>query len=187
IARALWWYYMSKLIELMDTVFFVLRKKDNQLTYLHVYHHSTMFFFWWIGIRWVAGGSAAPGPSINSLVHVLMYSYYGLTALGPAVQKYLWWKKHLTLIQLVSTVPTRPPSETWRVASADCIGNRQDEAHQPRVLVRPVALLYDLRLAVITDRVSSKGNHRRGNSPVTSHEQGAAVVFVHRGHRSEPS
>lgn len=57
IARALWWYYMSKLIELMDTVFFVLRKKDNQLTYLHVYHHSTMFFFWWIGIRWVAGGS----------------------------------------------------------------------------------------------------------------------------------
>lgn len=30
-----------------------------------------------------------------------MYSYYGLTALGPAVQKYLWWKKHLTLIQLV--------------------------------------------------------------------------------------
>lgn len=101
IARALWWYYMSKLIELMDTVFFVLRKKDNQLTYLHVYHHSTMFFFWWIGIRWVAGGSAAPGPSINCLVHVLMYSYYGLTALGPAVQKYLWWKKHLTLIQLV--------------------------------------------------------------------------------------
>ncbi|KAL3178165.1 hypothetical protein MRX96_038685 [Rhipicephalus microplus] len=101
IARALWWYYMSKLIELMDTVFFVLRKKDNQLTYLHVYHHSTMFFFWWIGIRWVAGGSAAPGPSINCLVHVLMYSYYGLAALGPSVQKYLWWKKHLTLIQLV--------------------------------------------------------------------------------------
>lgn len=51
--------------------------------------------------------AAAPGPSINSLVHVLMYSYYGLTALGPAVQKYLWWKKHLTLIQLVSAQHSR--------------------------------------------------------------------------------
>ncbi|XP_064482454.1 very long chain fatty acid elongase 4-like [Ornithodoros turicata] len=101
IARALWWYYMSKLIEMLDTVFFVLRKKDNQLTYLHIYHHSTMFFFWWIGVKWVAGGSAAPGPSINCLVHVLMYSYYGLTALGPKIQRYLWWKKYLTLIQLV--------------------------------------------------------------------------------------
>ena len=39
---------------------------------------------------------------INSFVHVLMYTYYGLSALGPHMQKYLWWKKYLTRIQLVS-------------------------------------------------------------------------------------
>lgn len=38
---------------------------------------------------------------LNCVVHVFMYSYYGLTALGPSYQKYLWWKKYLTTIQLV--------------------------------------------------------------------------------------
>lgn len=31
-----------------------------------------------------------------------MYSYYGLAALGPHVARYLWWKKYLTILQLVS-------------------------------------------------------------------------------------
>lgn len=41
---------------------------------------------------------------LNCVVHVFMYSYYGLTALGPSYQKYLWWKKYLTTIQLVCQV-----------------------------------------------------------------------------------
>ena len=38
---------------------------------------------------------------INSFVHTVMYLYYGLAAMGPHMQKYLWWKKHLTKVQLV--------------------------------------------------------------------------------------
>lgn len=38
----------------------------------------------------------------NSFIHVLMYTYYGLAALGPHIAKYLWWKKYLTILQLVS-------------------------------------------------------------------------------------
>ena len=30
------WYYASKMLEMLDTVFFILRKKNNQLTFLHV-------------------------------------------------------------------------------------------------------------------------------------------------------
>lgn len=30
-----------------------------------------------------------------------MYSYYLLAAMGPKVQKYLWWKKHITNLQMV--------------------------------------------------------------------------------------
>lgn len=104
IAGALWWYYFSKFVEFLDTVFFILKKKDNQVSFLHVYHHATMFPIWWIGVKWVAGGQAFFGPMINSGIHVLMYSYYGLSALGPAIQKYLWWKKYLTRIQLVQFV-----------------------------------------------------------------------------------
>ncbi|KAK2711974.1 hypothetical protein QYM36_010862 [Artemia franciscana] len=57
IASALWWYYFSRLIEMSDSLIFILRKKTNQLSFLHIYHHSTMFLLWWIGIKWVAGGS----------------------------------------------------------------------------------------------------------------------------------
>lgn len=33
-----------------------------------------------------------------------MYTYYMLAAMGPRVQKYLWWKKYLTLLQMVQFV-----------------------------------------------------------------------------------
>ena len=32
-------YFCSKVFDLFDTIFFVLRKKSNQITILHVYHH----------------------------------------------------------------------------------------------------------------------------------------------------
>ena len=34
-------------------------------------------------------------------IHTIMYFYYFLSALGPQVQKYLWWKKYLTSLQMV--------------------------------------------------------------------------------------
>lgn len=101
IANAVWWYFASKGFEFADTFFFILRKKDNQLTFLHKYHHSTMFLIWWTAARFVPGGSAIIPVIINSLVHVLMYSYYCLSAVGPSMSQYLWWKRYLTIVQLV--------------------------------------------------------------------------------------
>ncbi|XP_053500128.1 elongation of very long chain fatty acids protein 4b isoform X1 [Ictalurus furcatus] len=109
IASALWWYYISKGVEFLDTVFFIMRKKFNQISFLHVYHHCTMFILWWIGVKWVPGGQSFFGATINSGIHVLMYSYYGLAAVGPHMHKYLWWKKYLTIIQMVNTLITRLP------------------------------------------------------------------------------
>uniref|UniRef100_A0A8C5N847 Elongation of very long chain fatty acids protein n=1 Tax=Gouania willdenowi TaxID=441366 RepID=A0A8C5N847_GOUWI len=102
LAAVCWWFYFSKVIELSDTIFFILRKKNSQLTFLHVYHHATMIFNWWAGVKYVAGGQSFLIGLINSLVHVVMYLYYGLAALGPSMTKYLWWKRHLTSLQLVS-------------------------------------------------------------------------------------
>ncbi|XP_067008076.1 very long chain fatty acid elongase 7 [Anabrus simplex] len=100
-ARAVWLYYMCKLIELLDTVFFVLRKKNNQVTGLHVWHHTLMPVTGWIAIRFLPGGQGTLLGIINSFVHIIMYSYYLLAGLGPQYQKYLWWKKYLTMLQLV--------------------------------------------------------------------------------------
>lgn len=41
---------------------------------------------------------------MNAFIHVIMYMYYGLAACGPKFQKYLWWKRYLTILQLVSKV-----------------------------------------------------------------------------------
>lgn len=100
IARVIWWFYFSKIMELLDTVFFLLRKKSNQVSFLHVYHHTSMVCLWWIGVKWVAGGQSFLSAMINSLVHVVMYTYYGMSAM-PHLRKYLWWKKHLTQFQLI--------------------------------------------------------------------------------------
>jgi elongation of very long chain fatty acids protein 7 len=39
-----WWYYFSKFTEFFDTFFFVLRKRYDQVSTLHVIHHGIMPF-----------------------------------------------------------------------------------------------------------------------------------------------
>lgn len=99
IANALWWFYFSKYYEMLDTVFFILRKKNNQITFLHVYHHASILALWWIGIKWVPGGSAFYSSMLNAFVHVVMYTYYGLS-IFPSLRRFLWWKRYLTQLQL---------------------------------------------------------------------------------------
>nr|XP_030726323.1 elongation of very long chain fatty acids protein 5 isoform X2 [Globicephala melas] len=105
IIRVLWWYYFSKLIEFMDTFFFILRKNYHQVTVLHVYHHASMLNIWWFVMNWVPCGHSYFGATLNSFIHVLMYSYYGLSSV-PSMRPYLWWKKYITQGQLVQFVLT---------------------------------------------------------------------------------
>lgn len=41
---------------------------------------------------------------LNSGVHIIMYFYYLVAAMGPQYQKFLWWKKYMTSIQLIQFV-----------------------------------------------------------------------------------
>ncbi|KAL0109554.1 hypothetical protein PUN28_014547 [Cardiocondyla obscurior] len=103
-ARAVYTYFICKLIELLDTVFFVLRKKDRQITFLHLYHHSLMPVAAWIGVKFFADGHPTLLGVINAFVHVIMYTYYMLAACGPHMQKYLWWKEYLTIVQIAQFI-----------------------------------------------------------------------------------
>ncbi|XP_038056312.1 elongation of very long chain fatty acids protein 7-like [Patiria miniata] len=99
-ANVCWVFYVSKFVEMLDTVFFILRKKNNQISFLHVFHHALMPFSWWIGVKFVPGGFGTFHAMLNSFIHFMMYIYYFLAALGPAFQKFLWWKKYMTKMQL---------------------------------------------------------------------------------------
>ncbi|CAH0728432.1 unnamed protein product, partial [Brenthis ino] len=94
-------YFTIKLMDLLDTVFFVLRKKQNQVSFLHVYHHFGMVAVSWSMVKWVPGGHTSMLVPINSFVHIIMYSYYLLTTWDDSYKKSLWWKKHVTQVQII--------------------------------------------------------------------------------------
>ncbi|XP_054707880.1 elongation of very long chain fatty acids protein 7-like isoform X1 [Uloborus diversus] len=98
--RTVWVIYLLKYIEFADTIFFVLRKKYHLVTNLHVIHHGVLPLLFWSGLRTETRGFRVILIYINSTVHAIMYTYYGLAAIGPQVQKYLWWKEHLTRLQM---------------------------------------------------------------------------------------
>nr|AWJ25041.1 fatty acid elongase [Nilaparvata lugens] len=94
-----WLYYMSKIIDVLDTVFIILRKKYSQLTLLHVYHHAGMILISWCGIKYVPGGQSLITGVTNCFVHVVMYGYYLLTLVDKRYAS-SWWKKHITQMQM---------------------------------------------------------------------------------------
>ncbi|KAL1461877.1 hypothetical protein WDU94_013744 [Cyamophila willieti] len=102
--EAAWYYYISKIVDLLDTIFFVLRKKHSHVSFLHLYHHTAMVYMCWGYLRYFKGEQGVFQGVLNAVVHVVMYSYYFLAALGPEVQKYLWWKRYITKFQLVQFV-----------------------------------------------------------------------------------
>ncbi|CAK8689261.1 unnamed protein product [Clavelina lepadiformis] len=97
-------FWISKYIEFLDTIFFIAHKKFQHVSFLHVFHHSLMAFTWWWGVKFSPGGLGTFHALINSFVHMVMYTYYGIAAMGPAYQKYIWWKKYLTVFQMTQFV-----------------------------------------------------------------------------------
>jgi len=98
------WFFLSKILDLADTAFFVARGKFAQVTQLHVVHHSCMLICTWFASAYTPGGQISFLAFLNTFVHTVMYSYYLLAAMGPRVRPFLWWKKYLTQLQLTQFV-----------------------------------------------------------------------------------
>jgi len=47
-AKMIWLFYFSKIMEFVDTMIMVLKKNNRQISFLHVYHHSSIFTIWWL-------------------------------------------------------------------------------------------------------------------------------------------
>jgi len=99
-----WVFYASKILDMCDSIFFVLKKKFGHLSFLHVLHHGIMPFETWWGVRFVGGGHGGFSAFFNAGVHTVMYLYYFLSAFGPKMQPFLWWKKYLTRLQMIQFV-----------------------------------------------------------------------------------
>lgn len=92
-------FILSKIIELGDTVFIVLRKQP--LIFLHWYHHTTVLLYTWYSFV----QKAAPGRwfiCLNFAVHAVMYSYYALRAMKFRVPNQV--RMVITVLQLVQMI-----------------------------------------------------------------------------------
>ncbi|GER33961.1 elongation of very long chain fatty acids protein 5 [Striga asiatica] len=88
-------FYFSKILEFADTLLILLRGARRRLSFLHVYHHAAVvgMCYAWLS----APQSLFPvGIVTNSAVHVVMYGYYLLAALGFRPP----WKKAVTNCQI---------------------------------------------------------------------------------------
>ncbi|XP_053972075.1 elongation of very long chain fatty acids protein 1-like [Hylaeus volcanicus] len=105
LAHIMWLGTIMKLIDLVETVVFVLRKKDSQVSFLHLYHHiSTLLLSWYI-TRYYAIAMASFTLLVNCTVHVIMYTYYLFSAFGDNAQKLLNpFKPLLTITQMAQFV-----------------------------------------------------------------------------------
>lgn len=59
ILRVSYFFYLLKVLDLFDTIFFILRKKNSQVTFLHIYHHAGMVVAGYIYCKLYSGGGFA--------------------------------------------------------------------------------------------------------------------------------
>jgi len=119
LAKLFWWTYMLKLVEFIETAFFILRKKTRQVSGLHVYHHASTFILAWAAVKYFPGGMASFPILVNSVVHIVMYAYYQIATMGPQCHKYAEkYKKYVTIIQLVQFIILL--IHTLQIISSNC-------------------------------------------------------------------
>ena len=101
-AYLIWVFYLSKVLDFFDTIFIVARRKWTQLSFLHLYHHTTIFLVYWLNVNFNYFGDVYLTVVLNGTIHAIMYFYYFVTALNISVPQAL--KKMITLAQMAQFV-----------------------------------------------------------------------------------
>ncbi|XP_011882173.1 PREDICTED: elongation of very long chain fatty acids protein AAEL008004-like [Vollenhovia emeryi] len=97
-----WYGLLLKIFDYIETCIFVLRKKQNQVSVLHVYHHVSNVTFVWINFKYFVDVRTAYVSIVNCTVHVIMYMYYFISAWSPNLQRMMSpIKPFITTLQMV--------------------------------------------------------------------------------------
>jgi len=89
-------FFLQKLWEFMDTWLFIIRKSFRQITFLHLFHHSSITVVVGSILPFEFNGDMYLPILLNSCVHILVYLHYLLTSFG--IRSF--WSPYLTALQL---------------------------------------------------------------------------------------
>ncbi|KAH8312866.1 hypothetical protein KR044_013382, partial [Drosophila immigrans] len=136
-------YYLNKIMDLLDTVFFVLRKSFKQITTLHLVHHVFMpFATYTITMLFGYGGHGVVMGILNTFTHVVMYTYYYLSSQNQKIRQSIWWKQYVTILQMIQFVLIFSHS-FWTLLQPDCAA--------PRPLIFTVMLMSSLMFVMFSN------------------------------------
>jgi len=102
IASVLHVFYLTKVLDFVDTVFMIIRGKWKQVTFLHLYHHSSIFLVYWLILNAGYDGDIYFTVVLNGTIHFIMYFYYLVTTFNISVPKPI--KMMITNMQLIQFV-----------------------------------------------------------------------------------
>jgi len=101
-----WVFGFTKYLELIDTVFLILRKRP--LSFLHWYHHTTVLLYTWYAV-YLQIPCGIQFATVNCFVHTIMYGYYYLASIGHRPS----WGQYVTQIQLAQMLVGFLLMATW--------------------------------------------------------------------------
>ena len=95
-----WCFVLSKIVELGDTYFILLKKQ--KLIFLHWYHHITVLLYTWYAYKDFTAVNQF-FQTINYAVHSIMYTYYSVRASG-VYKPPIWINMLITIFQIVQMI-----------------------------------------------------------------------------------
>lgn len=92
-------FYLSKVLDFADTVFMIVKGNWRQVSFLHVYHHTSIFLIYWLNAQAFYDADIYFTIVLNGTIHFIMYGYYLATTFNVPVPMLI--KKSITNAQLV--------------------------------------------------------------------------------------
>lgn len=99
----IWFHYHCCQLELLDTLFVVIRKKFRKVTFLHVYLRMLNMWGWFFACRYACGGDAYFPAAVNAGTRAVVYAFYSLSLLTQRGMPF-FRKARVTGVQMLQLV-----------------------------------------------------------------------------------
>jgi len=93
-------FWISKYYDYIDTIIIIAKGNYRQLSFLHVFHHSSVSTIMYYNYKLIPyGGDIWFLIFYNSFIHIALYYYYFISSYKSNTK--IWWAQYLTSFQII--------------------------------------------------------------------------------------